>query len=151
MASQTPKRESKNISKLVRADRLRCIFSSSPRMKFFSRLKWRYVIVTVLLLAVGSAGLVFWRAQRAFKTATVEVQSQQILHFSIRNLAPVNTNFEWINAPEAFTGAAAFKGEFIFAALLACFAMTATELCSSTIAQDKTCRQRYCCGCPPAY
>jgi ligand-binding sensor domain-containing protein len=112
MASQMPKRESKNISKLVRADRLRCIFSSSPRMKFLSRLKWRYVVAIVLLLAVGSAGLVFWRAQRAFKTATVEVQSQQILHFSIRNLAPVNTSFEWINALEAFTGAAAFKGEF---------------------------------------
>src|ERR1700727_3009284 len=43
------------------------------------------------------------------------------------------------------------RASFIFAALLACFAMTTTEFCSSTIAQDKSCLQPHCCGCPPAY
>jgi ligand-binding sensor domain-containing protein len=112
VASQTPKRESKNISKLVHADKLRCIFSSSTRMKVFPRLKWHYAIVAVLLLTLGSAGLVFWRAQRAFKTATVEVKSRETLRFSVRNLVPAHSSFQWINAPEAFTGAAVFKGEF---------------------------------------
>ena len=30
----------------------------------------------------------------------------------MRKLAPVNSSFEWISAPETFTGAAVFKGEF---------------------------------------
>ncbi|HEX4606371.1 MAG TPA: hypothetical protein VH724_20395, partial [Candidatus Angelobacter sp.] len=81
-------------------------------MKILSRLKWRFVVVAAVLIALGSAGLVFWRAQRALRIATAEVHSQQTLRFSVRNLAPVNSNFEWINAPEAFSGAAVFKGEF---------------------------------------
>ncbi len=110
--SRKPKRGAKNISKLVRADKLRCIFSFSTRMKVFHRLKWRYAVATVLLLALGSAGLVFWRAQRALRIATMEVRSQETLLFSVRKLAPVNSTFEWISAPETFSGAAVFKGEF---------------------------------------
>jgi hypothetical protein len=112
MPGKTPKRELKNISKLVHADKLGCIFSPSTRMKVFSRLKWRYVLVTVLLLTLGSAALVIWRAQRVLQNATIEVKSQQTLPFSVRSLFPVNTSFEWINGPESFTGAAVFKGEF---------------------------------------
>src|SRR5690242_11999750 len=104
--------KSKNIFNLVRLDGLRCIFSSSTKMKSFRRLKWRHAVATILLLALGSAGVVFWRAQRAFRVATLEVRAQESLRFSVRKLAPVTSNFEWINAPEAFTGAAVFKGEF---------------------------------------
>ncbi|HVG90959.1 MAG TPA: hypothetical protein VNB54_05665, partial [Alphaproteobacteria bacterium] len=84
-------------------------------MRIFRRLNWRWsvaAVLAVLLLGLGSAGLVFWRAQRVLRVATLQVRSQEMLRFSVRNLAPVSSNFEWINAPEAFTGAAAFKGEF---------------------------------------
>ncbi|HZS28325.1 MAG TPA: hypothetical protein VFB76_13930 [Candidatus Angelobacter sp.] len=74
--------------------------------------KWRYLIATVLLLIFSSAGLVFWRAQRALRIATSEVQSQESLPFSVHKLVPLNSSFEWISAPEAFTGGAIFKGYF---------------------------------------
>ena len=104
--------EPKNLAKLVSADTLRCIFSSSSKMKNFLRRKWRYAVATVLLVALSSAGLVFWRAQRALRVATLEVRSQETLRFSVRNLSPVKSDFKWINAPEAFTGATVFEGEF---------------------------------------
>ncbi|HZI55993.1 MAG TPA: hypothetical protein VFF39_04430 [Verrucomicrobiae bacterium] len=104
--------EEKNISKIAQQSKRRCIFSSSPKMKSFFRLKWHYTIAAVLLLALGSGGLVFWRAQRAFHTATAEVHLQEALRFSVRTLAPVSNSFEWINAPEAYSGGAVFKGEF---------------------------------------
>ncbi len=104
--------KSKKFFNVVRPDKLRCIFSSSAKMKAFRRLKWRYAVATVLLLSLGSAGMVFWRAQRALRVATLEVRSQESLRFSVRKLVPVTSNFEWINAPEGFTGAAVFKGEF---------------------------------------
>ncbi len=110
-ATQT-QTEEKNISKIGRQGKWRCIFSSSPKMKAFFRLKWPYAIATVLLLALGSMGLVFWRAQRVLRTATVEVHSQEMLRFSIRNLALVSSSFEWIHAPEVFSGAIVFKDEF---------------------------------------
>jgi ligand-binding sensor domain-containing protein len=81
-------------------------------MKIFRRLKWRWVVAVVLLLAMGGAGLVFWRAQQALRNAAVEVQLRESEPFSIRKLAPVSSSFEWISAPESFTGAAFFKGEF---------------------------------------
>jgi hypothetical protein len=104
--------ERKNISKLVRVDKLGCIFSFSAKMKGFSRRKWLYVVAAVLLLALGSAGVVIWHAQRALRIATREVHSQETLRFSVRPLAPVSSSFEWISAPEAFSSAAVFKGEF---------------------------------------
>ena len=107
--SDNPK--SKNPFMLVFLDRLRCIFSSSTKMKILP-VKWRYVVAIVLLLALGSAGLVFWRAQQALRIATSEVQSQETLPFSVRKLVSLNSSFEWINAPEAFTGGAIFKGDF---------------------------------------
>jgi hypothetical protein len=109
--NETPEQVTE-IRKLARACRLRCIFSRSTRMKVFLRLKWRYAVLAVVLLALGSTGLVFWRAQRAFRFATLEVQSHKSLRFSVRNLAPANSNFEWIDAPETFSGAAVFRGEF---------------------------------------
>src|ERR1043165_1412003 len=75
-------RARKNVFKLVSADKLGCIFSSSPKMKNFLRRKWRYAVATVLLLALSSAGLVFWRSQRALRLATVEVRSREMLRFS---------------------------------------------------------------------
>src|SRR5690348_3453414 len=112
MGARGSARALKKIFKPVSADKLRCIFSSSPKMKNFLRRKWRYAVATVLLLALSSAGLVFWRAQRVLRVATLEVRSHEMLRFSVRNLSPLNSNFEWINAPEAFTGATVFKGEF---------------------------------------
>lgn len=110
--SNTAETKAKILSKLGLQDTLRCIVSFSAKMKILSRFKWRYAIAAVVLVALGSAGLVFWRAQRALRTATAEVHSQETLRFSIRNLTPVSSSFEWINAPEAFTGATVFKGEF---------------------------------------
>jgi hypothetical protein len=126
MGSSTTPGESKNIFRLGLADKLRCIFLSQPiskslfkpktfkpKMKNFFRRKWPYyAIVTVLLLALGLAGLAFWKAQRALHVATLEVRAQETLRFSVRNLAPINSSFEWISAPEAFSGGAVFKGEF---------------------------------------
>jgi hypothetical protein len=102
----------KNILKLVRADKLRCIFSFTTRMKIFFRRKWHYAVAAVLLLTLSGAGLIVWRAQRAVRIATREVQSQETLRFSVVKLVPFNTSFEWISAPEAFSGATVFKGEF---------------------------------------
>ena len=104
--------ELKKIFRLGLADRLGCIFSSSTKMKIFRRLKWRWAVAAVLLAALGSAGLVFWRAQQALRNATAEVRARESEPFSVRKLAPVSTGFEWISAPESFTGAAVFKGEF---------------------------------------
>src|ERR1044071_515684 len=112
MGARESARAPKNIFKFVSADKLRCIFSSSPKMKNLLRRKWQYAVATVLLLALSRAGLVFWRAQRVLLLATLEVRSHEMLRFSVRNLALVSSHFEWINAPEAFSGAALFKGEF---------------------------------------
>jgi ligand-binding sensor domain-containing protein len=112
MDTGAPPDETKNVSKLGLAGWLRCIFSCSTKMKAFARLKWRYAAGTLLLLAIGSAGTVFWRAHRALRIAALEVRSEKSLRFSIRQLAPVISNFEWISAPEAFTGGAVFNGEF---------------------------------------
>lgn len=84
-------------------------------MRIFRRLKWRWAVAAALavsLLGLGSAGLVFWRAQRALRAAAGEVQSQESLPFSLRQLAPLGSGFEWISAPGSFTGAAFFQGEF---------------------------------------
>ena len=81
-------------------------------MRILRRLRWRWALAGVLLVALGSAGLVFWRAQQALRNAAVEVQARESEPFSIRKLMPVSSSFEWISAPESFTGAAFFKGEF---------------------------------------
>jgi hypothetical protein len=104
--------KAKNVSRFVLRDRLRCIFSSSPTMKNFLRRKWQYAIATVVFVALSSAGLVFWRAQRVLRIAEREVRSQETLRFSVRNLAPSSSSFEWISAPESFSSAAVFRGEF---------------------------------------
>src|SRR5258708_14560670 len=94
-----------------------CIFLAPPFMKSFLRLKWRYVVASVVLLALAGGTLVVWRANRALKNATQEVRSAENLRFTVSNLAPVSSNFSWISAPAAFTGAASFKGEvFVFGA-----------------------------------
>src|SRR5215467_2409443 len=98
-------------SKLAPRDRLRCIFSSSTKMKL-PRVKWRYAVAAILLIVLGSAGTAFWRAQRALRTARIEVQSQANLQFSVRKVVPVNGSFEWLGAPESFAGAVLFKGDF---------------------------------------
>jgi hypothetical protein len=99
------------ISRLASLDRLRCIFSSSTKMKI-PLVKWRYAVAIVLLLAIGGAGIVFWRAQRALWTAAFEVQSQANLPFSVRRITPVSSSFEWIDAPGSFSAAVVFKGDF---------------------------------------
>ncbi len=81
-------------------------------MKSFVRLKWRYVVASVVLLALAGGTLVVWRTNRALKNATQEIRSSENLRFTVSSLAPVSSNFSWISAPAAFTGAASFKGEF---------------------------------------
>lgn len=102
----------KKVRRPVPVSKFRGIFSSSTKMKIFRRLRWRWALAAVLLIAMGSLGLVFWRAQQALRNAAVEVQALESEPFSIRKLAPVSSSFEWISAPESFTGAAFFKGEF---------------------------------------
>ncbi|HZD94117.1 MAG TPA: hypothetical protein VE133_07675, partial [Candidatus Sulfotelmatobacter sp.] len=83
-------------------------------MKIFPRPRWRWVLPAVLaalLLGLGSAGLILWRAQHALRIATTEVQSEESLPFSVHKLVPVNTSFEWISAPDAFASAVFFKGD----------------------------------------
>jgi ligand-binding sensor domain-containing protein len=83
-------------------------------MRIFLRLKWRRTVaavLAVLLLGLTSAAIIVWRAQRALRVATAEVQARESLAFTVRKLAPVNSNFEWISAPKFFSGAAFFKGE----------------------------------------
>src|SRR4051794_12927365 len=109
-----PQIETKNVMELPLHGRLRGIFSSSTKMKIFPRPRWRWVLPAVLaalLLGLGSAGLILWRAQRALRIATTEVQSEESLPFSVRKLVTVNTSFEWISAPDAFASAAFFKGD----------------------------------------
>ena len=112
--STKPEVTTKNLSKIASATKAGCIVASSDMMKAFSRLKWRYVIASVLLLALASAGLVYWKATRALRIATREVQSSEDLRFTVRNLdlAPAGGNFEWISAPAAFSGATVFKDKF---------------------------------------
>lgn len=107
--------EAKNVSNVVLGNRLRCIFSSSIKMKIFRRLRWRYVAAGILVMALSGAALVFWQAREALRLAQRELRAQAELQFFVRKLAPVTSNFEWINAPAAFTGAAAFKGDFYLA------------------------------------
>jgi ligand-binding sensor domain-containing protein len=60
---------------------------------------------------LGSAGLVFWRAQRALREAAAELHAQASEPVSIRKLTPVAGGFEWISAPPSFAGAQFFNGE----------------------------------------
>src|SRR6266852_7303270 len=107
--STQPEVTTKNLSKFASAAKAGCIVASNM-MKAFRRLKWRYVIASVLLLALASAGLVYWKASRALWNATQEVRLAEDLRFTVRNhLAPAGGNFEWISAPAAFSGATVFK------------------------------------------
>ncbi len=105
----------KKIRRPVPISRIRGIFSLSAKMRIFPRLKRRWAIFALLfavLFGLGSAAVVFWRAQRALRLAAAEVHSQEIEPFSIRNLAPGSSDFEWISAPESFSSGAFFAGEF---------------------------------------
>jgi ligand-binding sensor domain-containing protein len=102
----------KKIRRPVPVSKFRGIFSLSSKMKIFRRLRWRWIVAAVLLLALGSAGLIFWRAQRALRLATAEVQAQESEPFSVHKLVPVSSGFESMSAPKSFTGATFFQGEF---------------------------------------
>jgi ligand-binding sensor domain-containing protein len=109
----------KKIRRPVPVSNFRGIFSRSRKMRIFPRLKRRVAIVAVLLAVVfglGSAGLVFWRAQRALRQASADMQAQASEPFSVRRLSVVNSDFEWISAPNSFSGAAFFNGDFYLAA-----------------------------------
>src|SRR5262249_25256440 len=99
------------VFRLALPHRLRCIFTSSIKMKILP-VKWRHLIAAVLLLSLGTSGLIFWRARKALRIAASEVQSQGSLPFTVRRLVSVNSGFEWIDAAESFTGGAVFKGDF---------------------------------------
>ncbi|HET9837549.1 MAG TPA: hypothetical protein VFR84_04880 [Candidatus Angelobacter sp.] len=88
-------------------------------MKIFFRLKRRWAVLAVLLVVLfglGSAGLVFWRAQRALRQASADLQAQASEPFSVRKLSLVTSDFEWIAAPNSFSGAAFFNGDFYLSA-----------------------------------
>ncbi|HET9283638.1 MAG TPA: hypothetical protein VFR24_16920, partial [Candidatus Angelobacter sp.] len=81
-------------------------------MKFLRRLRWRYVLACVLLLGLSGAGLVYWQARQALRSARADVQAQEDLRFSVNKLTPLSNSFESINAPAAFSGAAVFQSDF---------------------------------------
>ncbi len=109
----------KKVRRPVPVTSFRGIFSLSNKMKIFSRLKTRWAVLALLpvvLFALGSAGLVFWRAQRALRQAAADLKAQANEPFSIRKLSLVNSDFESIAAPDAFSGAAFFNGDFYLSA-----------------------------------
>ena len=62
---------------------------------------------TLIVLMVGFAG---WRAKRALRLSTEEVQAEQEVRFDIRPFAPpVGTSFELVSAPVVFRQAALFQ------------------------------------------
>ncbi len=62
---------------------------------------------TLIVLMVGFAG---WRAKRALRLSTEEVQAEQEVRFDIRPFAPpVGTTFELVSAPAVFRQAALFQ------------------------------------------
>jgi len=62
---------------------------------------------TLIVLMVGFAG---WRAKRALRLSTEEVQAEQEVRFDIRPFAPpVGTSFELVSAPAVFRQAALFQ------------------------------------------
>ena len=89
-----------------------CIVLSPPAMRFLTRLKWRYVVLSVLVMTLAGAGVTYWRTSRALRTASQEIQAAENLRFTVREVSPVSSNFSWISAPAAFTSAVDFKGEF---------------------------------------
>src|SRR5262249_25949701 len=80
-------------------------------MKALPRLKWRYLLAGGVFVALASAGLVFWRANRALHDAEQQIQQAGNLRLSIRPVAPIAGSFEWISAPASFTTATLFQGE----------------------------------------
>src|SRR5258708_30718592 len=110
--SQRPNGSRKNLLKPVSRVTARCMVSVSQVRKAFAELKWRYVLASGLAIAVACVGLVHWQTSRALRAARQEVQSAGELRFTVRALAPVTSNFEWISAPASFSGAAMFKGQF---------------------------------------
>src|SRR5579859_2119570 len=109
----------KKIRRPVPVGNFRGIFSRSHKMRIFPRLKSRLAIVAgllVVLVGLGSAGLVFWRAQRALRQASADIQAQASEPFSVRTLSSVPSDFEWVSAPDSFSGAAFFNGDFYLAA-----------------------------------
>src|SRR5260370_7208835 len=62
---------------------------------------------TVIVLMVGFAG---WRAKRALRLSTEEVQAEREVRFDIRPFAPpVGVSFELVSAPAVFRQAALFQ------------------------------------------
>jgi len=62
---------------------------------------------TLIVLMVGFAG---WRAKRALRVSTEEVQAEQEVRFDIRPFAPpVGASFEFVSAPAIFRQAALFQ------------------------------------------
>jgi ligand-binding sensor domain-containing protein len=84
-------------------------------MKALRRLKWRHVLASGLVLALASAGLVYWQANRALRDAKQQVQQAANLRVSIRAVTPIAGSFEWISAPASFTAATVFQGELFVA------------------------------------
>jgi ligand-binding sensor domain-containing protein len=84
-------------------------------MKSFSRLKWRYVVIVGMVLAVAAVGLVQWQSNRALSRAAQELKGATELTFSANQLLPRRSGFEWISAPAVFSGGAIYKGDFYLA------------------------------------
>jgi hypothetical protein len=84
-------------------------------MSKFSRLKWRHVFATGVIVAAACVAVVAWQANRALRRAAQEVKTSSELPFTVRHLAGSNTSFEWISAPAAFSGGAVFNGKLYLA------------------------------------
>jgi ligand-binding sensor domain-containing protein len=80
------------------------------------RRSWPAVAAAMLCLLILLAGVVGWRASRALRTATQEVQSEGEIRFTARSLPETQEqDFESISTPAVFFQAARFLGNLYIA------------------------------------
>ncbi len=90
-------------------------------MKAFSRLKWRYVVVAGVILAVCSVAIVWWQANQALRESAQAVSASGKLRFTVRQLGVTGSGFEWVSAPASFSTGAVFNHELFLAGPIGLF------------------------------
>src|SRR5882757_4950416 len=80
------------------------------------KMSWLRVVIVGLAILFVVAGVVAWRASRALRTASQEVQSEGKIGFTIQPLpVPVESGFELISTPAVFSKAAEFQNDLYIA------------------------------------
>lgn len=80
-------------------------------MKHLPRKFYLALPAIVLVLALGSGALVYWRTKTVWRTERQTVESESVIKFASRQITPlVDSGFEWLSTPAQFREAAQFKG-----------------------------------------